>query len=220
MPAYRQMNQRRVTKLRFARLPNVVPMASVETNDDLVTLVRRIVREEVHRLSESAIQPPLLESPSSDEMIREEVQNALCPVITSSAGGIERTPTQRRPSTYFAAVRRPRRPTEPSSLPRKTHIWRTDDNRPVRFHCGHVIRYCRERIANSDAHRNWQATNRQPQSQNFMDEFIRQDARELASSTSRGRSATDNHPHMAAAIPAVPPSSEMRKTKRCDLLWR
>ncbi|GBM68585.1 hypothetical protein AVEN_15269-1 [Araneus ventricosus] len=186
-----QMNQRRITKLRFARLPNVVPMASVETNDDLVTLVRRIVREEVHRLSESAIQPPSLEPPSFDEMIREEVQNALCPVISSSAGGSERTPTQRRPSTYSAAVRRPRRPTEPSSIPRQTDIWRTDDNRPVCFHCGrpgHVIRYCRDRRAIFDAHRNRQATNRQPQSQNFMDEFSRQDARELASSTSRGRS--------------------------------
>ncbi|GBL76982.1 hypothetical protein AVEN_12645-1 [Araneus ventricosus] len=184
-----QMNQRRVTKLSFVRLPNVVPMASVGRNDDLMTLVRQIVREEVHRLTESAIQPPSLEPPSFDEMIR-EVQNALRPVIPSSAGGSE-TPTQRRPSTYSAAVRQPRRPTEPSSILRPMDIWRTDNNRPVCFHCGrpgHVIRYCRDRRAIFDAYRNRQATNRRPQSQNFMDEFSRQDARELASSTNRGRS--------------------------------
>lgn len=185
-----QMNQRRITKHRFARLPNVVPMASVGANEDLVVLIRQVVREEVQRLSESALQLPSPESPSIDEMIRDEVQNALCPVIPSSARG-NPTQTQRRPSTYSAVVRQPRRPSEPSSIPRQTDMWRTDDNRPVCFHCGrpgHVVRYCRDRRAVFDAYRNRQTSNSQPQSQYFMDEFSRQDTRELTASPSRGRS--------------------------------
>ncbi|GFU68112.1 retrotrans_gag domain-containing protein, partial [Trichonephila clavipes] len=46
----RDMKQKRVGRPRFERLPNVVPVASLTDETDLVSLIRTIVREEVHRL--------------------------------------------------------------------------------------------------------------------------------------------------------------------------
>ncbi|GFV10521.1 retrotrans_gag domain-containing protein, partial [Trichonephila clavipes] len=45
------MKQKRVGRPRFERLPNVVPVASLTDETDLVSLIRTIVREEVHRLA-------------------------------------------------------------------------------------------------------------------------------------------------------------------------
>ncbi|GFX04031.1 hypothetical protein TNCV_4679341 [Trichonephila clavipes] len=45
-----EMNQRRIAKHRFTRLPNVVPVASIGEHEDLVTLIRLIVREEDQRI--------------------------------------------------------------------------------------------------------------------------------------------------------------------------
>ncbi|GFU09104.1 hypothetical protein TNCV_1319481 [Trichonephila clavipes] len=42
------MKQKRVGRPRFERLPNVVPVASLTDETDLVSLIRTIVREEVH----------------------------------------------------------------------------------------------------------------------------------------------------------------------------
>ncbi|GFX80566.1 hypothetical protein TNCV_3929741 [Trichonephila clavipes] len=42
--------EKRVGRPRFERLPNVVPVASLTDETDLVSLIRTIVREEVHRL--------------------------------------------------------------------------------------------------------------------------------------------------------------------------
>ncbi|GFY74160.1 CCHC-type domain-containing protein [Trichonephila inaurata madagascariensis] len=112
-----------------------------------------------------------LESPSLDEVIREEVQQALCPVISSRSVAVNRrNEPPRRPRTYATVVRQPRRPVEPLPVPRQTDVWRTDDNRPVCFHCGrpgHGVRYCRERRAIFDAYRSHQATNSQLTSLNL-----------------------------------------------------
>ncbi|GFR25274.1 hypothetical protein TNCT_421891 [Trichonephila clavata] len=45
-----EMNQRRIAKHRFTRLPNVVPVVSIGEQEDLVTLIRHIVREEVQKM--------------------------------------------------------------------------------------------------------------------------------------------------------------------------
>ncbi|GFV74338.1 transposon Ty3-I Gag-Pol polyprotein [Trichonephila clavipes] len=51
------MKQKRVGRPRFARLPNVVPVASLTDETDLVSLIRTIVREEVHRLVNQTADP-------------------------------------------------------------------------------------------------------------------------------------------------------------------
>ncbi|GFU58497.1 CCHC-type domain-containing protein [Trichonephila clavipes] len=52
-----EMNQRRITRHRFTRLPNV-PVASVGEHEDLVTFIRHIVREEVQSMLAPVQQNP------------------------------------------------------------------------------------------------------------------------------------------------------------------
>ncbi|GFW82076.1 CCHC-type domain-containing protein [Trichonephila clavipes] len=135
---------RRYGRPRFERLPNVVPVASLTDETDLVSLIRTIVREEVHRLVNQT-QESLDSNPQSlEEIVQDEVERVLAPVSTK--------PTETRPRpTYAAVTRKYRAPVQKfPPEPRKTDVWRTADNRPVCFHCGrpgHVMRYCRERLS-------------------------------------------------------------------------
>ncbi|GFY70984.1 CCHC-type domain-containing protein [Trichonephila inaurata madagascariensis] len=53
-----EMNQIRIAKHRFTKLPNVVSVASIGKHEDLVTLIRYIVRVEVRRMLAPAQQNP------------------------------------------------------------------------------------------------------------------------------------------------------------------
>ncbi|GFQ84915.1 CCHC-type domain-containing protein [Trichonephila clavata] len=120
------MKQKRIER-RFERLPNVVPVAAMEDEPDLMSLIRRILQEEVHRVIDQTRELILYSDPYPQTQLLEEME------IKSSF--TERLPIQ----------------------PRKTVLWRTTDNRPVCFHCGrpeHVVRYCRERKAIFDSYRN------------------------------------------------------------------
>ncbi|GFQ78748.1 retrotrans_gag domain-containing protein [Trichonephila clavata] len=44
------MKQKRIGRQKSERLPNVVPGAAMQDEPDLVSLIRRIVQEEVHRV--------------------------------------------------------------------------------------------------------------------------------------------------------------------------
>ncbi|GFX54832.1 CCHC-type domain-containing protein [Trichonephila clavipes] len=136
------MKQKRVGRPRFERLPNVVPVASMTDETDLVSLIRTIVREEVHRLVNQTQESLDSDPQSLEEIVQDEVERVLAPVSTK--------PTETRPRpTYAAVTRKYRAPVQKfPPQPRKTDVWRTADNRPVCFHCGrpgHVMRYCRER---------------------------------------------------------------------------
>ncbi|GFV83984.1 CCHC-type domain-containing protein [Trichonephila clavipes] len=136
------MKQKRVGRPRFERLPNVVPVASLTDETDLVSLIRTIVREEVHRLVNQTQESLDSDPQSLEEIIQDEVERVLAPVSTK--------PTETRPRpTYAAVTRKYRAPVQKfPPEPRKTDVWRTADNRPVCFHCGrpgHVMHYCRER---------------------------------------------------------------------------
>ncbi|GFY12581.1 CCHC-type domain-containing protein [Trichonephila clavipes] len=145
------MKQKRVGRPRFERLPNVVPVASLTDETDLVSLIRTIVREEVHRLANQTQESLDSDPQSLEEIVQDEVERVLAPVSTK--------PTETRPRpTYAAVTRKYRAPVQKfPPEPRKTDVWRTADNRPVCFHCGrpgHVMRYCRKRKAVFDNSRN------------------------------------------------------------------
>ncbi|GFW90085.1 CCHC-type domain-containing protein [Trichonephila clavipes] len=136
------MKQKRVGRPRFERFSNVVPVASLTDETDLVSLIHTIVREEVHRQVNQS-QKSLDSDPQSlEEIVQDEVERVLASVSAK--------PTETRPRpTYAAVTRKSRAPVQRfPPQPRKTDVWRTADNRLVCFHCGrrgHVMRYCRER---------------------------------------------------------------------------
>lgn len=183
------MKQKRIKPHHFARLPNVVPMASISEQSDLITLIRKIVREEVQRCIAPVINEPEAGSPAIEAVIREEVEKALAPVREEPSPWIDVQP--RRRNTYADIVRR----AKPSSeLPRrKTDTWRTPDNRPVCFHCGrpgHVVRYCRERRAIFNTYRENRRNSIDDfdRRRNAIDDFDRPAARSPSPSPARGRS--------------------------------
>ncbi|GFU24812.1 CCHC-type domain-containing protein [Trichonephila clavipes] len=116
----------------------------------LVSLIRTIVREEVHRLVNQTQESLDSDPQSLEEIVQDEVEKGLAPVSAK--------PTETRPRpTYAAVTRESRAPVQRfPPQPRKTDVWRTADNRPVCFHCGrpgHVMRYCQERKAVFDDYR-------------------------------------------------------------------
>ncbi|GFV37794.1 CCHC-type domain-containing protein [Trichonephila clavipes] len=118
---------------------------------DLVSLIRTIVREEVHRLINQTQESLDSDPQSLEEIVQDEVEKVLAPV------SVKVTETRPR-ATYAAVTRKSRAPVQRfPPQPRKTYVWRTTDNRPVCFHCGrpgHVMHYCRERKAVFDNYRN------------------------------------------------------------------
>lgn len=176
-----QMQQKRVKSHKFERLPNVVSTVAVAEQPDLVRLIREIVREEVRSMMTVDPEP---EPYSLEAIIKEEVGKALSPAAETNSW-TEVSP--RRKTSYANAVTR-MRPT-PQLPQRKTDEWRTEDNRPVCFHCGrpgHVVRYCRERRAVFQEYRSRRRDQTEPRS--FDDDFSRSAARRSSPSPTRGRS--------------------------------
>ncbi|GBM28421.1 hypothetical protein AVEN_262175-1 [Araneus ventricosus] len=122
------MQQRRIGHTKFTRLPNVVPIASIDTENDLTSLIRKIVRDEIQKLTVPQAMEPQMGVQSIETIVREEVGRSLNPITSERARTAYSRPQHRiQPSTE---------PTLEQS-PRKTDLWRTTDNRP-----GHVVRYC------------------------------------------------------------------------------
>ncbi|GFX75306.1 retrotrans_gag domain-containing protein [Trichonephila clavipes] len=92
------MKQKRVGRPKFERLPNVVPVASLMDETDLVSLIRTIVREEVHRLVNQTQESLDSDPQSLEEIVQDEVERVLAPVSTK--------PTETRPRPTYAAVTR------------------------------------------------------------------------------------------------------------------
>ncbi|GFU28099.1 retrovirus-related Pol polyprotein from transposon 17.6 [Trichonephila clavipes] len=207
------MKQKRVGRPKFERLPNVVPVASLTDETDLVSLIRTIVREEVHRLVNQTQESLDSDPQSLEEIVQDEVERVLAPVSTK--------PTETRPRpTYAAVTRKYRAPVQKfPPEPRKTDVWRTADNRPVCFHCGrpgHVMRYCRERKAVFDNSRN--------RRRNFDDVGTEEEIRRPNSSRRFTPSPREADPQYVVTNPrrhiADPVSRQAvgaRKTKESDL---
>ncbi|GFU69913.1 transposon Ty3-I Gag-Pol polyprotein [Trichonephila clavipes] len=68
------MKQKRVGRPKLERLPNVVPVASLTDETDLVSLIRTIVREEVHRLVNQTQESLDSDPQSLEEIVQDEVE--------------------------------------------------------------------------------------------------------------------------------------------------
>ncbi|UYV72033.1 hypothetical protein LAZ67_9001598 [Cordylochernes scorpioides] len=122
----------RVAPPRFNGLPNVTIISTAEP-DNLEALNRRIVREEVRKFmapsSTFAAQETDTPSPDLKDLIRSEGHPTLAPISAP-----------RQPESF-----RPRRQFIPQNdqgyrrkLPNNQRTqWRTEDDRPICFHCGH-----------------------------------------------------------------------------------
>ncbi|GFS62888.1 CCHC-type domain-containing protein [Trichonephila clavipes] len=73
------IKQKRVGRPRFERLPNVVPVASLTDETDLVSLIRTIVREEVHRLVNQTQESLDSDPQSLEEIVQDEVERKFPP---------------------------------------------------------------------------------------------------------------------------------------------
>ncbi|GBN69612.1 hypothetical protein AVEN_204844-1 [Araneus ventricosus] len=131
-----EMQQRLIGHTKFPRLPNVVPIASIDTENDLPSLIRKIFRDEIQKLTVPQTMESQMGIQSIETIVREEVRRSLNPINSKRAR-----------TAYSRPQRRIQPTTEPTleQSPRKTDLWRTTNNRPVCFHCGrpgHVVRYC------------------------------------------------------------------------------
>lgn len=183
------MKLKRVGGRKYNRLPNVIPMAALDVEQDLVSLIRQIVREEVQHIVAAQIQKPEPQVQTVEDIVREEVEKSLAPIC----GQREWTDVKPRRQPPYAAVAR--RPTPVVQSERKTDVWRTADNQPVCFHCGrpgHVVRYCRERREIFNAYRadRGNAAQQRIISGTTADESSRAYARSPSPRPNRGRSPT------------------------------
>lgn len=179
------MQQKRIKPHKFERLPNVVPLAAIQEQSDLTSLIRQIVREEVERILTPAATEPGAQITSIESLVHDEVIKTLAPVHNEQSPWTEVKP--RRQTPYAEALRRGR-PT-PTTPTRKTEVWRTTDNRPVCFHCGrpgHVVRYCRERKAVFNNY--WADRRGSNEARRAYDDFSRPDVGDPSPRSVRGRS--------------------------------
>ncbi|GFX51084.1 CCHC-type domain-containing protein [Trichonephila clavipes] len=206
------MKQKRVGRPRFERLPNVVPVASLTDETDLVSLIRTIVREEVHRLVNQTQESLDSDPQSLEEIVQDEVERVLAPVSTK--------PTETRPRpTYAAVTRKYRAPVQKfPPEPRKTDVWRTADNRPVCFHCrrpGHVMRYCREKRLSLTALETADGTSTTLALKKYADQTLLAVLRQVPREADPQYVVTDPRRHIAD--PVSRQAVGARKTKESDL---
>ncbi|UYV76608.1 hypothetical protein LAZ67_14001437 [Cordylochernes scorpioides] len=115
-------NKRKITRKKIERLPNVASVACEE--DDLSSLIRRIVQEEVQR----AFAQPMHTTDSLEEIIKEKVKKNLAPISRTTTSPMMKQPTPAltydQPGRTFC--------NSSASLP-KAREWRTPNDRPECF---------------------------------------------------------------------------------------
>ncbi|UYV82773.1 hypothetical protein LAZ67_22000808 [Cordylochernes scorpioides] len=149
---------RRVTPTRYERLPNVASLCDQDDGEDLSSMIRQIVREEVQRALGSPRAEP--KNATIEEIVKEEIGRSLAPISKS-----RRSPPQKEKSRQFLNTRYEAETIRPHPEPRypkqggrrDTNVWRTTEGRPICFYCerpGHVVRYCRDRKRHNEERRN------------------------------------------------------------------
>ncbi|UYV84060.1 ASPRV1 [Cordylochernes scorpioides] len=141
---------RRVTPTRYERLPNVASLCDQDDGEDLSSMIRQIVREEVQRALGSPREEP--KNATIEEIVKEEIgRTPLAPISKS-----RRSPPHKERPQQFLNTRYEAETIRPHPEPRyskqggrrDTNDWRTTEGRPICFYCGrpgHVVRYCRDR---------------------------------------------------------------------------
>ncbi|UYV60625.1 hypothetical protein LAZ67_1001700, partial [Cordylochernes scorpioides] len=149
---------RRVTPTRYERLPNVASLCDQDDGEDLSSLIRQIVREEVQRVLGSPREEP--KNTTIEEIVKEEIGRTLAPISKSRRSPPHKErPRQFLNTRYEAETIRPHpEPRYPKQGGRRdTNDWRTTEGRPICFYCGrpgHVVRYCRDRKRHNEERRN------------------------------------------------------------------
>ncbi|UYV78601.1 hypothetical protein LAZ67_16002112, partial [Cordylochernes scorpioides] len=149
---------RRVTPTRYERLPNVASLCDQDDGEDLSSMIRQIVREEVQRALGSPREEP--KNATIEEIVKEEIGRTLAPISKS-----RRSPPQKEKPRQFLNTRYEAETIRPHPEPRypkqggrrDTNDWRTTEGRPICFYCGrpgHVVRYCRDRKRHNEERRN------------------------------------------------------------------
>ncbi|UYV61807.1 K02A2.6-like, partial [Cordylochernes scorpioides] len=149
---------RRVTPTRYERLPNVASLCDQDAGEDLSTMIRQIVCEEVQRALGSPREEP--KNATIEEIVKEEIGRTLAPISKS-----RRSPPQKERPRQFLNTRCEAKTIRPHPEPRylkqggrrDTNDWRTTEGRPICFYCGrpgHVVRYCRDRKRHNEERRN------------------------------------------------------------------
>ncbi|UYV72414.1 hypothetical protein LAZ67_9003006 [Cordylochernes scorpioides] len=143
---------RRVTPTKYERLPNVASLCDQDDGEDLSSLIRKIVREEIKQALDSPQEEPKIAV--IEDLVREEIVKTLAPRSKPTI-----SPPQASRPRYEAQTIRPH--SEPhyrkQGRRRDTNDWRTTEGRPICFYCGrpgHVVRYCRDRKRHNEERRN------------------------------------------------------------------
>ncbi|UYV65326.1 hypothetical protein LAZ67_3003950, partial [Cordylochernes scorpioides] len=116
---------RRVTPTRYERLPNVASLCDQDDGEDLSSLIRQIVREEVQRALGSAQEEPKIST--IEDMVKEEIGRTLAPISPPSKPR-RSSPQKERPrefynNRYVAQTIRPQQPKQVNGR-RDTNEWR------------------------------------------------------------------------------------------------
>ncbi|UYV64426.1 ELMOD1 [Cordylochernes scorpioides] len=147
---------KRVTPTRYERLPNVASLCDQDDGEDLSSLIRKIVREEIQQALDSPQEEPKIAA--NEDLVREEIVKTLAPRSKPSIS----PPQASRPESntrYEAQTIRPHPEPHYRKQGRRcdTNEWRTTEGKPICFYCGrpgHVVRYCRDRKRHNEERRN------------------------------------------------------------------
>ncbi|UYV84622.1 hypothetical protein LAZ67_X002869, partial [Cordylochernes scorpioides] len=146
---------RRVTPTRYERLPNVSTLCDQNDGEDLSSLIRKIVREEIQQALDSPQEEPKIAA--NEDLVREEIVKTLAHISEPTIS----PPQSPRPVSNPKFEAQPRNPHPTSQYQkqgrrRDTNEWRTTEGRPICFYCGrpgHVVRYCRDRKRHNEERR-------------------------------------------------------------------
>ncbi|UYV79051.1 K02A2.6-like [Cordylochernes scorpioides] len=135
-----KLNKKRISSVRFERIPSVATIKNDEAGYTLKDLIREIVKEELLLIPKE--QANSISSKSLEEKVLQRAEQSLSP--------IGKAPVVHSRKAY-QNFRRDKQYMGEATKSRKTDQFRTEDNIPICFYCnrpGHVAKHCWERRSN------------------------------------------------------------------------